>query len=133
MRSLKVVLTGGPAAIAADAARLSDWVVIVLIVATLILSLIQAVMPQDSNDRLQLLMTLIRPRSLQPGDPGPGINQTGAVILTPPEKLDGMNSEPGRQSASSRRRRSSRRSRENARGDGKCGRIACRRTRRAAC
>jgi hypothetical protein len=62
MRPPNVVLLGGvPAAVFAVAARLSPWLIVVVVVAALILGLVQAVVPQHSEDRLRLLLSLLRP------------------------------------------------------------------------
>jgi hypothetical protein len=56
------VILGIPAAVTVRLAGLSPWLVVVLVAATLILGLVQTIIPQNSADRLQLLLALRRSR-----------------------------------------------------------------------
>jgi hypothetical protein len=40
----------------------SPWIIVIVVTASLILGLVRAVVPQDSADRLHLLLALLRPK-----------------------------------------------------------------------
>lgn len=56
------MILGVPAAVTVRLAGLSPWLVVVLVAATLVLGLVQAIIPQNSADRLHLLLALGRSR-----------------------------------------------------------------------
>jgi hypothetical protein len=59
MKSAWTAILGGfPAVVVTHLAGISPWLVLVLIVAALVLGLVQAIVPQDSADRLDLLLAL---------------------------------------------------------------------------
>jgi hypothetical protein len=61
MKSTWTAILGGlPAVVVTRLAGISPWLVLVLIVAALVLGLVQAIFPQDSADRLDLLLALRR-------------------------------------------------------------------------
>jgi hypothetical protein len=67
------VILGAPAGLLSHLAGLPPWLVIVVVAASLTLGLVQAIVPQDSADRLRLLLALRRPR------PAPAISPATTV------------------------------------------------------
>jgi hypothetical protein len=105
MRPPNVVLLGGvPAAVFAVAARLSPWLIVVVVVAALILGLVQAVVPQHSEDRLRLLLSLLRPTGTHLDDPDSGASHTRTANPAVPEMLDGERPQPDKRAIPSDRR-----------------------------
>jgi len=60
MKPTGPVIVGVPASVLARLAGRPPWLVIVAIAASLALGLVQAIVPQDSADRLRLLLALRR-------------------------------------------------------------------------
>ena len=57
------MILGLPVGVLGRLVGLPPWLVVVVIAASLILGLVQAIVPQDSADRLRLLLALRRPRT----------------------------------------------------------------------
>jgi hypothetical protein len=68
------MILGVPAGVVGRLAGFPPWLVIVVVAASLILGLVQRIVPQDSADRLYLLLALRRSRQ---GKLDPGITVTG--------------------------------------------------------
>ena len=63
MKSPGPVILGVPVGALGHLVGLPPWLVIVVVTASLILGLVQAIVPQDSADRLHLLLALRRSRT----------------------------------------------------------------------
>src|ERR1700730_1531194 len=70
MKSPGPMILGLPVGLLGRLVGLPPWLVVVVIAASLILGLVQAIVPQDSADRLRLLLAFRRFRSRSAISPG---------------------------------------------------------------
>jgi hypothetical protein len=70
MKSPGPMILGVPVGVLGRLVGLSTWLVIIVVAASLMLGLVQAIVPQDSADRLDLLLALRQSRMRQAISPG---------------------------------------------------------------